>query len=576
MYRGRVYEIREIAAAPTLEDMRRQRQELSSKLSKLMTYLVNHLFNSNLTATLAWSKVEITDHTLSVAFRDATGWTVGKFIERKRLEVADRMMRLAPDVELARISEAVGYKCHSTFVKAYKKRLQETPAEARRKPQPPEMDIRFWRRFVRGELDADAAWKVHELGVRLYPSIEERLRERYGQVGGEPRLEVEGGRIGQLAAAGIWEELRSLPFEEQKRQLRRVRFHSPALFDLLRKKSREEGRRDRRRGIELAKLALVSLEGSDDVFGERIHDLRALGWAWLGNAHALALVFPAAAAAFGKAETDWAIPRERQDQLVLARVCNLKGTFRMLQRRYDDGLSLVGRARELFQQGLDQEGEARALIQRASILHYSGKCEDSIAALEEAAGLLAQYDDSYLAFVVAGNLANVLAKTGRYTSAAKSLAQAQNRLSQHANPLGRHELDWIHGDIKYGTGHIDVAEKLYIDARDGFLEAREWSCVGLVGLDLAILNAEKGRWTSVAELATESVPILESLKQHEETLAAVKLLTEAVRAKNVKEDLLRRVRECLQRDPLVRMAQGRGPERLFRPPEIAAQPSLQD
>ncbi|MCP4005136.1 MAG: hypothetical protein GY725_13155, partial [bacterium] len=72
MYKDRVHEIREIAAAPTLEDMRRQRKELSSKLSKLMTYLVNHLFNSNLTATLAWSKVEITDHTLSVAFRDAT------------------------------------------------------------------------------------------------------------------------------------------------------------------------------------------------------------------------------------------------------------------------------------------------------------------------------------------------------------------------------------------------------------------------------------------------------------------------------------------------------------------------
>ncbi len=73
---------------------------------------------------------------------------------------------------------------------------------------------------------------------------------------------------------------------------------STVLFDLLRKVSRLEGRKKRQRGIELAKLALVSLERSDRVFGDRIHDLRAHGWAWLGNAYRLALDFSEAAAAF--------------------------------------------------------------------------------------------------------------------------------------------------------------------------------------------------------------------------------------------------------------------------------------
>ncbi len=53
----------------------------------------------------------------------------------------------------------------------------------------------MWRRGVRGELDPEAAWDVHETWLRIYPSVEQRLRERYReQVVVEPRLEVDGGR----------------------------------------------------------------------------------------------------------------------------------------------------------------------------------------------------------------------------------------------------------------------------------------------------------------------------------------------------------------------------------------------
>lgn len=42
------------------------------------------------------------------------------------------------------------------------------------------------------------------------------------------------------------------------------------------------------RGVAMQAVgSLISLEDSDQIFGERIHDLRAHGWAWLGNAHRL-------------------------------------------------------------------------------------------------------------------------------------------------------------------------------------------------------------------------------------------------------------------------------------------------
>ncbi len=489
MTRDRVLEIRKIAAAPTLEAMRRQRSGLPRKLAKLMTYLVNHLFDRNLTATLAWDKAGIKDHSLSAAFRDATDLTLGKFIERQRAEVADRIMRMAPDLEPARVGQAVGFDYYGTFVRAYKNWFQETPVVARNKARSSEIDPLFLRRYLRGELDADAAWRVHELGVRLYPELEERLREHYGQSGGEPRLEFDGGRIERLAAEGVWQELQAVPVEEQKRSLRRVRFHSTALFDLLREKSREEGRRDRRRGVEVAELALISLEGSEDIFGERIHDLRALGWAWLGNARRLALDLPAACSAFGTTREHWSRTNATHEPLVAAEISFLEGTLRMCQRSYDAALELVDRSGSLFRSVARVEGQIKALTQRAAICGYAGRPEESIVALQQAVTILEQVEDPYLAFAVWGNMANAEARVGRYSAASESLDRARVSHKALDYPLGALELKWVDAFIKDGLGELESAERLYGEARAGFAKAREPGPFSLASLDLAVLCA---------------------------------------------------------------------------------------
>jgi hypothetical protein len=99
---------------------------------------------------------------------------------------------------------------------------------------------------------------------------------------------VDGGDYERFRADQLWQRIRALPFADQKRDVRDHLFRSTVLFDLLRKKSREEGRKDREQGVEIARLALVSLERHEEVFGDRIHDLRALGWeaACLGGAAA--------------------------------------------------------------------------------------------------------------------------------------------------------------------------------------------------------------------------------------------------------------------------------------------------
>ena len=82
-------------------------------------------------------------------------------------------------------------------------------------------------------------------------------------------------------------------------------FPTPALFDLLRRKSRQEGRRDRRFGIHLAELALLSLRRCEEAWTDRGYDLRAVGLAELGNAKRLATDLTAAEGEFVSCWAEW-------------------------------------------------------------------------------------------------------------------------------------------------------------------------------------------------------------------------------------------------------------------------------
>ena len=258
---------------------------------------------------------------------------------------------------------------------------------------------------------------------------------------------VDGAHNDQLKAEGLWQKLRDLPYDEQCQQVRRYRFCSTVLFDLLRQRSRREGRKDRQRGVEMAKLALVSLKGGDQTFGDRIHDLRALGWAWVGNAHRLAFDFPAASAAFEQAEREWALPRAQPDRLVLAHICLRKGALRLMQREFAQATEDLNCSCALFRQSEQTEDEALALIERATMHGYAGRLHDAVEDLREAEGLVDESEDKELAFAVRGNLANALVRASQAESAAAELSSARRLALELDDPLGAIQLDWIEGDL---------------------------------------------------------------------------------------------------------------------------------
>lgn len=549
MYSDRDLAALRVASAPTLARIRRDRERAPNCLKKLFTVVARDLLRPKLDAKRAWLEAGIRDHTRTAAFKDFTGSSLKPYIAQARIDVAEVLLQTT-DLEISTISLMVGYGYHPTFTDNYMRMKSILPSKVVRVPTArPLIDVATSLRAGLGDLDADEAVDYIKRCLRIYPHAG-KLVPVDGGASAAPRYVVDGARHERLSAEGFWQEIRTLPFEEQTQRVREYLFHSTALFDLLRKKSRQHGRKKRRRGIELAQLALVSLEGSDEVFGGRIHDLRALGWAWLGNTHLLAQEFAAADSSFDEAEVEWSLPRQSQDPVILGELYRFRGKLSMLKSSYAEALRSIEQARRLFQQVGETSGQVKALIQRAAIHGYSGRQEASVADLR-AACLHLEAGDHYLAFTVYTNLANSLVRLGRLGLAGEALTEAKRHCTELDHPLGFQEIRWVEGYIKQGAGDFDAARNLYSIARTGFIHADNKTSVGLICLDLATLSTKQADWKDATRFASEALSIFHCLRIGQETLAAVAVLAQAVDAGEISSQKLRTLRERVEADPLM-------------------------
>ncbi len=525
------------------------RDQAPEVLKELFTVIGERLSDPSLTATSAWQAAGIRGHSLWRAFRAVTELSVKGYIDARRSDLTDLLMATTR-LDLYTISRRIGYTNYLTFVKCYRRQKNRLPADVPREHMRPfQIDDATSFRAGRGMLTEEAYLGYIEDLLQIYPAAAGRIHIR-AVPDPEPLVIVDGARDDRLEAEDLWQKIRDLPFDEQGREVRGHLFRSQILFDLLRRKSRLEGRKNRQRGIEVAKLALISLEKGDEVFGERIYELRALGWAWLGNAHRLALDLLAAASAFKQADREWAAPRAKRDPTILASMCALKGSLLMVRREYVAAIQELDRSLAIFRQSGEAVAVARELITRATIHIYAGEPSAAVDDLREAAGLIDEDEEKELAFAICGNLANALARSDQTKDATKELQRARQLEQTIEDPLGTTILDCIEGDLKVLHGDIEGAKQIYQRARTGFCDAGERNHFGVVSVDLMVVHSMQDDWERVGTLATETLPILSSLTLHSETLAIINVLAQAVEAGSISSRLLKDLRAALLHDPL--------------------------
>ncbi len=448
--------LRDQAARPTLLRIQADIERANPRLKPLLRTVKKRLFDKSFNVCALWREHGIRDRNAAAIFQELDT-SPSAYILRARMETAESLLQQTA-LQKWCISQLVGYTDERTFRKTFQKWKGCSPARFRRR--------KGHRRLVRPGFEQELADAV---AGRLCPQRGDQVLERLDaaliQVRSlyapsfdslEPML-LDAEKMERVQAESlVFPRLAGLSFEDQRRLIQRSRpFSTPALFDVLHRSSREEGRKDHQRGIELSQLALDSVEANAETLGPRYHDLRPQARAWLGNAYRLALDFLAADQAIEEGvET---LPASI-NPFVTGIVYLCKGTLRTFQRRHDEAVELFDVALPAFEEAGSESWQIKTLIQRAASLDCAESHEAALETLGRAAGLPGA-DVDYFAFLLPYTTAIALLRVDCFADARELLKD----LSYHRGfGSAKWRNSWLEAYVDHGFGRLTEAEEKYL------------------------------------------------------------------------------------------------------------------
>ena len=376
-----------------------------------------------------------------------------------------------------------------------------------------------------------------------------------GQAEGQTLFDRERALAKERAAApSLFVELVRQPVEQRSPLLSSSRFHTWGLFELLIERSLEAGINCPARGEELGLLALSLSAHLDAAFyGETlIEDLRARSWAYVGNARRLRSDFQAADEAFLVAYEH--LHRGTQDPLERAILLDLEASLRRGQRQFEQAFKLLQRAVAIFLQSGQRHRAGRSLVNLSTTYHYAGEPEKGIPILFQAIELIDPEQEPRLQLCALHNLITELTVAGRFLEAQKLYRDTRPLYRSFPDACSQNRRKWVKGKISQGLGQAELAESLFLAARDGFIREDIPYDAALVSLDLAALYAQQRRMADLKRFASEMLPIFSSLDIHREALAALAYFKQAVEAETASRSLINNVVTYLRRaehDPVL-------------------------
>lgn len=589
MLSGQTQRILETAAAESVERIRRDRANAPQRLKPLLAYIEEHLFDPSLDVNQLKRNCGVRDNSVPIQFHSAVGRPPHGYIEDRRLETACRLLGESP-MKIWQISEVLGYSSIQVFSRAFSRWSGQRPTTYRKKarhrkevhPEVPQMveesleaRTEMLRRAIAGELSLDEANALIVRLRQLYPEPEPAITigSSSGSAGYGSSLAISSSRNNEQDLDGvdfwdakmrletllntedldanvgeqIWRELQKLSWQQQSVLIRDLRLTTSNLFNLLRTKSRIVGRRDPRRGVQIADLALKSLDAVDEmaIGAGRLAGWKAQGWAWLANARALANDLRGAEQGISAAERF--LQLGERDPLAQGDVALFKAALRRDQRRFGEAWELLEQANEQYKMVDRQDLVGTVLIAKATVRYEEGDALGAIPFLQEALVRMDEATDGFLKLALYHNLVTAYAETGQYSQALELLPQTRHLASIWGKGYYEIRLRWVEGIILRGRGQFEQAEASLIEAREQFTRFGDLIGAALVCLDLAALYYRQNRLADVERLAGSMVPTFGALQQHREAYAALTLFQRAVEERNLTNVVIEQARKSLQR-----------------------------
>jgi tetratricopeptide (TPR) repeat protein len=319
---------------------------------------------------------------------------------------------------------------------------------------------------------------------------------------------------------------------------------------------------DPSRSEALAELALDVADRLDPEAhpADLVNDLRAEAWAYIANCRRIRSDLRSVAEAFDLAETF--LRQGSGDPLDHATVLDLRASFLIDQRRFDEAEALLDRLVRLYQEADQPHREGRALIKLAKLRREQGRPEEAIPLLERAARLIDPRQEPNLELFIQRNVATLLAEIGRAEEAHALLPEIRRLARERAS---RHEwlrLLWTEGIVYHRLGHLQLAAAALAQARNGFVDLGIGYDAAFASLDLALVRLDAGDREGVRQLAEEMLPLFTSRDLHREALAALALVRRGAEEETLTRQLVESVAAFLRRGrlhPALRFEPGSGP-----------------
>ena len=365
---------------------------------------------------------------------------------------------------------------------------------------------------------------------------------------GEPlvmEVRAENTRHELRIAEGLWRSLE--PESGEKRRTRISKdstYHHWSVCLFLCDESERKAAHDAGEARELAELAgIVAQQLREREPGDRFFTrLEGQVEAFLANALRVAGDHDLSEAGFARTWTLWKEGSDEAGLLSEARILDLEASLRKDQGRYEEALCLHAKALERARP--DEEGAF--LLKKASTLDLMGNHVGALAAFERAAPLIDGKRHPRLRWVLRQNQTLSLIRLGRVEEARSVVTEAQQLAEELRNGLDLLRTRVVTALVDAGLGKTDEAIESLEQVCGKFRDRGHAFDYALIGLDLALLYREEGRWAEIRELAVRMVEIFRERKIHRETIAAIVLFKEAAAKEAVSVELVRRLQVYLK------------------------------
>ena len=538
-------ELLEVAREDCRLRIRHDQTISSPRIRRFLVYLQHHLYSEDLSVARWKAACNIRSNSFGGEFKKDLNSTPYAYLTERRLETAARLL-LEPAPAVWKIAHLVGYADPAVFSRAFQVWADIRPAHFREaemsKNRSPRQDadtrrpVMGWRSAIEGTADSDDLLARRKFVER--PHISQTVC---------PQIQTTGNTRDKRRAERIWGSIRNRSFLEQVTLIQlQGEFETTALFDLLRKKSRVEGRRDRQRGIAIAELALHSLSGCAAALGKDIHNREAQGWINLGVVRRLALDFIGAEQEFCIGESIWQAANV-PNPLVEAELCAARAALQWFQMSCEKAHVLIERAVDILRNLNHPESLAESIILRGSIKRYLGSHEETILDFGEALQILNRKSNPYLVCAAYSGLTISYLSLNDIECAQESALEVQSFAQEADLEIVTSHSWWLNGLVKKAMGDRGEAELHLRNAIGVFQKLHQPQNVCGILIELATLYAESGRNQEALKAVSEAITIVDLLKVNKDALAALRLLKSAVEKREVSLEVLRRVNSLLEK-----------------------------